>query len=230
MSPQAGFVLLDKIIPRLKAAIPRTIHAVGCEDVEELVQDGIAIAAKMLHSVELAGKQVTPGNIAYYTIQLLKSGRRSVGNSKTDVLASATQLHGRTQTTSFDLEIPDADSLNDNLTLNDVISNDREDPATLGARNVDWATFCERQPARNQAILFCLATEGNLQDVARRYGVSRSSIQKNKNRLADEVREFMGPDILQECVRTPRWRDNLHVNRERMAWKRGVSDSKPKVA
>ena len=77
MSPQAGCVLQDQVVPRLRGAIPKVVHCLGAEDHNELIQDATAMAAKMMHNVELAGKQVTPGNIAYYTIQHQKSGRRS---------------------------------------------------------------------------------------------------------------------------------------------------------
>jgi len=63
MSPQAGWILQEEIVPRLRSAIPRTVSCVGAEDAEELVQDATAIAAKMLHNVKAAGKKVTPGNI-----------------------------------------------------------------------------------------------------------------------------------------------------------------------
>lgn len=52
---------------------------VGSEDAEEILQDATAIAAKLIHSAEEAQKQVTPGNIAYYTLQIVKSGRRNRG-------------------------------------------------------------------------------------------------------------------------------------------------------
>ena len=60
MSPQAGWILQEEVVPRLRSAIPRVANQVGAEDAEELVQDATAIAAKMMHNVELAGKQVTP--------------------------------------------------------------------------------------------------------------------------------------------------------------------------
>jgi hypothetical protein len=97
MSPQAGFILQDQIVPRLNSAIPRTASMIGSEDAQELVQDSIALAARMLHNTEQAGKTVTPGNIAYYTIQHIKSGRRSTGSSVVDVLGSGTQLNGNTR-------------------------------------------------------------------------------------------------------------------------------------
>ena len=94
MSPEAGYVLMEEIAPRLKAVIPR-IQTVGAEDAEELIQDAMAVAAKMLHELEQRGKSVTPGNVAYYTILHMKSGRRSYSVRRTDVMGSGTQMDGK---------------------------------------------------------------------------------------------------------------------------------------
>ena len=45
MSPQAGFILQDQVVPRLKAAIPRAVLTIGSEDHEELIQDATCLAA-----------------------------------------------------------------------------------------------------------------------------------------------------------------------------------------
>jgi len=89
MSPQAGWILQEEIAPRIAGAVPRSILCVGAEDSQELVHDGIAMAAKMVDSLEQRGKldKVTPGNVAYYTLQHLKSGRRANGSSRVDVMA-----------------------------------------------------------------------------------------------------------------------------------------------
>jgi hypothetical protein len=60
------------------------------------------MAAKMLDNTEPAGKTVSPGNIAYYTIQHIKSGRWSTGSSVVDVHASRTQLNTTTRLTSLE--------------------------------------------------------------------------------------------------------------------------------
>jgi hypothetical protein len=51
MSPQAGFLLQDQVVPRLKSAIPNVVHCVGAEDHQELIQDATAMAARMMHKV-----------------------------------------------------------------------------------------------------------------------------------------------------------------------------------
>jgi hypothetical protein len=58
MSPQAGFLLQDQIIPRLKSAVPQVVNCVGSEDPAELEQDSIAFAANMIQNAELAGNKV----------------------------------------------------------------------------------------------------------------------------------------------------------------------------
>jgi hypothetical protein len=132
MSPQAGWLLQAEVVPRLRASIPRNVHCVGSEDAEELIQDSIAIAAKMLHSAELAGKTVTAGNIAYYALQLIRSGRRSNGSSVVDVMAPGTQSNGSARLNSLDEPVADQTS-GENFTFNDVLASDQEDPATIAA-------------------------------------------------------------------------------------------------
>ena len=65
MSPRAGDMLIQEVAPRLRAVIPY-IKPVGAEDSEELYQDSLCVAAKMLHDLEQRGKEVTSGNICFY--------------------------------------------------------------------------------------------------------------------------------------------------------------------
>ena len=81
-------MLMGQVAPRLRAAIS-VVKPVGTEDAEELVQDGIAMAAHMLHHLEIKGKKVTPGNVAYYCLLHLKSGRRSHSAGRTDIMDAA---------------------------------------------------------------------------------------------------------------------------------------------
>ena len=159
MSPQAGFLLQDQIVPRLISAIPQAVSFIGSEDAKELVQDGAAMAANIIHNAERSGKKVikTPGgrqgarkiktisagNVAFYTIQKLKCGRRSTGSSTVDVYGSGTQINGTTRLTSLDEAAPvvGLDDAGDPLVLHDLLSNDQEDPATKAARKMDWDDF-----------------------------------------------------------------------------------------
>ena len=64
MSPQASWILQEEIAPRLRSAIPNNVNRIGSEDAQELIQDSICMAAKLLTNAEKANKSVTPGNIA----------------------------------------------------------------------------------------------------------------------------------------------------------------------
>jgi hypothetical protein len=102
-------LLLEEVAPRLRAAIPKTVPMVGSDEPNELVQDGLAIAMG-LQSAKRNGKKVTPGNIAHYTVLALRSGRRSTGQRKNDVLAPACQLNGYARVQSMDEPIRDGGS------------------------------------------------------------------------------------------------------------------------
>jgi len=218
MSPQAGWILQEEVVPRLRAAIPRSVRGVGSEDPEELVQDSIAIAARMLHSAEVAGKKVTSGNIAYYAIQHVRSGRRSTGSSVTDVMAIGTQLNGHTRITSLDEPAAVDDETGGEIFMfHDVLSRDNEDPSMIAARQLDWQTLLARLTKREKAVIVFLLEGKTVSDAAWSFKVSRSTMQQCKARLVGLIQEFMGVDILVEILRLPGWRDDLNASRERLA-------------
>ena len=75
MSSHVDNVLIDEIVPRLRHMIPHHVSFVGSEDAEEVLQDATLIAARLLASARANGKEVTPGNIAYYTMLHVRCGR-----------------------------------------------------------------------------------------------------------------------------------------------------------
>jgi hypothetical protein len=88
MSPRAGLILIEEIIPRLRSTVPRCVQPVGSKDAEELLQDSIAVAAQMLHNIEHSGREVLPAVIACCVLLYLQSGWRSNNCSQTDALAA----------------------------------------------------------------------------------------------------------------------------------------------
>ena len=217
MSPEAGDILLGEIAPRLRSAIPKCVHPVGAEDAEELVQDAIALAARMLHNVEQAGKMVTPGNLAYYTIQHLKSGRRSQCASRADVMACGTQLDHKSGVLSVEEEVGFDPELDEPITLGELLACHREDPSMAGARNVDWDQFLGSHDYRYGLIVTGMAEGKSLAESARVAKVSYWQLGQLKEKLADDLREFMGDEAIEDSVRNPSWRGNLVVDRERAA-------------
>jgi len=190
----------------------------------------------MIHNAEQAGtklvrnpsagrrgartvKTTSAGNVAFYTIQKLKCGRRSTGSSVVDVYGSGTQINGTTRLTSLDEAAPvtSVDDVGEPLVLHDVLSNDQEDPATKAARKMDWQTFMASLSARDQAIIGCLVEGKPLAILARRRHLNPSTILYHKERLALKIQKFMGSDILIQIRRKPNWKDSLDATREKMA-------------
>jgi DNA-binding CsgD family transcriptional regulator len=234
MSPQAGFLLQTEILPRLISCIPNAVSFIGSEDAQELIQDATALAAQMIHNAERSGKKVvrnpgagrrgarklktiSAGNVAFYTIQKLKCGRRSTGSSTVDVYGSGTQINGTTRLSSLDEMATGLDDVGEPLQLHDVLSNDQEDPGTKAARKIDWDSFMASLSIRDQAIIGCLVEGKPLASLARRRHLNSSSILYHKRRLADAIQDFMGSDILIQIRRKPNWKDSLDASRERLA-------------
>ena len=219
MSPNAGNLLLNEVAPRLDNTIRHSVPAVGCEDAQELTQDALALAARLLDQAEANGKVVTAGNLAFYALKHAKSGRRSVGQSNADVLGTATQLNGRSRVKSLHSPVPmqdvgEADFL-------ELFESEQQDPSCTAARKLDWQAFMATVEDRARAVLLCVAEGGSLRSVAIRWGVSDSTMQNYKRKLAQAVKEFMGADVLTLVTQVPAWKSNLVAMRERQvgrAW------------
>ena len=92
MSPSAALMLEKKIYPIIRNTIPRTVRPMGSEDHGELVRDATASTAEMIESMEKSGGEPLPHPIAYYSIQRTKSGRRSYGDRRMDVMSPGYQM------------------------------------------------------------------------------------------------------------------------------------------
>ena len=176
------------------------------------------MAVKLYARARANGKQVTPGNIAYYTMLHLRCGRRSHSAGRSDVMGTRTQIVGNSRVTSLAAPIPaEEQSLDEPMTLGDVLASDAEDPSETAARNLDWQALIATLDEKALAVLHCMAEEVRLQEVATRHGVCRTTVQGWRNQLTELVRTFMGADVLRLIQRTPRWRENLFALREQMA-------------
>ena len=216
MSPKAGFVLLDQIEPRLRATMPY-IRGVGSEDTEELLQDALAVAAKMLHDLEERGKEVTPGNIAYYTILHMKSGRRSYSAGRTDVMNAGTQLDSLSSVLSFEEPAgydPDTD---EEIPLGDMLAGNADDPAMAASRFVDWEDFLGKYNPRYEAMVSDFAQGKRAKDTAARFGFSSSWAHDLKEKLAADLLEHFGDEVIADSAQIPSWRGNIMVDHEKAA-------------
>ena len=197
--------------------VPLVAHCVGAEDPEELIGDATLHAAKILHSAEARNKTVSASSVAYYAIEHTRSGRRSCGNSASDVHGAATQLKGRSRLDSLEQVVASNEECGGEIwELHDVLSNDAEDPATKAMRNLDWRSFIAQLSARDQTIIQFMIEGTQGPAIARKLGVCSSTIHHRKKSLAAKILEFMGFDILIEVRRSPRWKDDLMTSRERL--------------
>ena len=219
MSPQAGWILQEEVVPRLRSSIPSSVKCVGAEDHEELIQDATVIAARMIIRAESLGKlaKISPGNFAYYTLQHCKAGRRAMGTNSVDVMGTATQLKGTTALHSLNEVVSESESGVEIFELQDVISNDREDPATVAARQLDWDAFLDQLSRIEKLVVEFLSAGKTLRDVARKVGVSDSAMQTYRRKIAGKILEFMGADVLRDLAIMPGWRINLDCEREAQA-------------
>jgi hypothetical protein len=177
MSPQASRILQEEVVPRLRSAIPHNINQIGSEDSEELIQDATCMAARLLDNAEKANKTVTPGNVAYYKILHMKSGRRSYGASTVDALGIGAQLNGKSRTTSFDEPVHEESELGEIFTINDVLSLDDEDPGQKAARKMDWEAFLTGLTEREQSVVEELLAGRSGSEIAGMFGLDPSTIQ-----------------------------------------------------
>jgi hypothetical protein len=217
MTAQAGDLLVEQIAPRLRALVPKSVKPVGAEDTEELVQDAIVIAAQMLHRVEQSGKKFTPGNIAYYAVLHMRSGRRSQGSSRIDTMAQGTQLDAKSTVLSFEEEVGYDPELDAPITLGDLLASEHEDPSMEAARNLDWELFLATHDYRYGIMVKGMAEGRSLKATAEASEHLYMSLYGLKEQMAADVREYLGDEAIAESVRTPRWKASINRDREKTA-------------
>ena len=216
MSPESGFVLMEEIAPRLKAVIPH-IKTVGAEDAEELLQDAMAVAAKMLHDLEARGKEVTPGNVAYYTILHMKSGRRSYTAGRTDAMSPGGQLDGKSMVLSFEEPAGIDPETGEEIPLGEMLAGNFDDPSMSASRNVDWEEFLATHDERYSVLVCEIAAGKKALESARERRESYFRLRMLREKLAEELREFMGSEAIADSARIPTWRGCILAEHERAA-------------
>ena len=217
MSPEHEQMLVQEIAPRIRSSLANSVPQVGADDTAELTQDGIALAVALLSSAEARGKSVSADNFAFYATWLVRQGRRSGGQSTTDVLSPRTQITGRCRVESLDQPIAGEAEGDDHLSLHDVLADHSADPGQEAAKRLDWKPLVASLDATARQVLHCLMAGEDLTTLVPKLKRNRSSLQLDKMRLARRAIEHLGADILTEVHRSPRWRDSLVAGREKMA-------------
>ena len=217
MSPRAGFVLLDQIVPRLRSAIPQCVVPVGAEDHEELVQDAIVFAAQMMDRLEQVGKEVTPGNVAYYTILHMKSGRRSYTAGRADVMAPGTQLDAKSSVLSVEVEVGLDEEMNEPVTLGELLACNQDDPSTTASRRMDWEEFFDSHDHRYRPIARDMVAGKSVADTARSWRSTHWRVHTLKEKMARDLHEYLGDTAIADALHHPRWHGDIRADFEKAA-------------
>jgi hypothetical protein len=215
MSPQSELLLVEQIAPRIRSSLSNAPQ-IGTDDLDELTQDGLVLAVRLLTSAQSRGKQVSVGNISYYSSRLLRQGRRSTGLSKTDPLHPAAQISGRCSLMSLDAPLSSETDGEPIMCLHDVLASRTEDPATSASRRLDWAQLVPLLDGNAREVLVCLSKGEDLTTLVPKLKRSRAALQIDKQHLAALVREHLGQEILLQVQEQPRWRDDVQANREKL--------------
>ncbi len=221
MSPTMGMMLKNDVVPRLKAAA-RSVPKTGADDNEEIVADMTVQAARMMDSADRAGNTFTPGNIAYFATRAARSGRRAGYSGRTDVMCPGAQLDGRVRHDHLDGD-PDGRVVIDEAGdggdgLHEIVwRGDAADPAEDAARNLDWSLFLDTHPPRYRIAVEVLAAGGTMREAARLLGICDSSACTLRRRIAADLIEFFGRDLIVRLLAgiRPGWESDLRAGRER---------------
>jgi hypothetical protein len=228
MSPTLGTMLVDDVIPRLRANV-RSVPAVGHEDSEEILADMTANAAKMMVSAEKSGKRFTAGNIAHYASCAARSGRRSTWSGRMDVMSPGAQLDGNVRYEHLDGDPggedrqsgPDGSDAPDGLheTIWAGIHAVPADPADEAARNIDWQEFLSSHHPRYRIVITILARGGTMREAGRCFGISDTAASSLKRRLANDLLEHFGDEVIHRLLHgtRPGWEPDLRASRGRHA-------------
>ncbi|MGD0539244.1 MAG: hypothetical protein ABSC03_16555 [Verrucomicrobiota bacterium] len=217
MSPENENLLLHDVVPRLRSAIRIAVAHVGSEDDAELLQDGTVMAAKILSNATRKGKRVTAGNVSFYTLQHLKSGRRTVGYSGVDVLASGTQLNGRSTVSSIHEEVPMSSETDETVPVSELMSRDEEDPCTKATRKLDWQQFYRTQDRSGRQLLNCMAEGQSPREIAGQLKLTQPAVRQRTDQLRTAVKSFFGEAVIAEVCRAPQWFNDLRAVKEHLA-------------
>ena len=211
MSPRAGELLLDVIQPMLIAVVPQVVKTTGAEDSDELVQDGMCMAAQAIELLENQGKELMPRSVAYYTIQRLKSGRRSQYAGRMDAMCPGAILDKRVQ--MADMDATAHDETGEELTFGEMLASDDEDAATLAARDIDWSLIEPLLTVRELKVLQALVEGRGTNEIAFGCQVSAPAVTQAKRRIGQKISGSWGEGMVREVGRVPTWRAGLRAAR-----------------
>jgi len=198
MSPRAGELLLDVIQPMLIAVVPQVVQTAGAEDSDELVQDGMCMAAQAIKTLECQGKDLMPRSVVDYTLQRLKSGRRSQYAGRMDAMCSGATLDK--PVVLADMETTAHDETGEELAFGEMLASDDEDAATLAARDIDWSLTEPLLTVRALKVLQALVEGRGTSEIAFSCQVSAPAVTQAKRRIGRKINGSGGEGMVRDVA------------------------------
>jgi hypothetical protein len=118
---------------------------------------------------------------------------------------------------SFEEEVGYDPELDAPITLGDLLASEHEDPAMEAARNLDWELFLATHDYRYGIMIKGMAEGRSLKATAEASEHLYMSLYGFKEKMAEDVREYLGDEAIAESVRTPRWKASINRDREKTA-------------
>ena len=84
------------------------------------------------------------------------------------------------------------------------------------ARNLDWESFLASHPPRHRTAILVLVEGGTMREAGKRCGLKDSAALKLKRRIAADLVEFFGEDLIRRLLDgiKPGWECDLRAARE----------------
>ena len=215
MTTTAGLILMDSIVPLIKKYVPLYLRPVGCEDVHEVIQDTLATAAAILDSAERRGVPINARSIVYYSIQSMRSGIRSTGRSKTDVLSPITIFKKRSSPESINETHYGPNG--GECTLADLLVDSGDDPCVQASKHLDWDLFLHDASQQDEDLLLGTAAEVPVHIMAKALKMSSAGIVSRKRFLAKRLATAWKTDprsVVADSIRAPLWQKHVRSNAE----------------
>src|ERR1039458_8945406 len=147
----------------------------------------------------------------------MKSGRRSYSAGRTDAMGSGTQLDHKSCVLSFEEPAGIDPETGEEIPLGEMLAGNSDDPSMSASRNVDWEEFLDTHDHHYIGIVCDLAAGKKALETARHSNEPYSRIRRLKQKLAEELREFMGSEAIADSARIPSWRGNIMADHEKAA-------------
>ena len=99
------------------------------------------------------------------------------------------------------------------ICLGEFLMCSQDDPASMALRNIDWQGFLDSHDYRYGVILRDLAEGKNAMDISRNCGDTYFHVRSLKERLENDLREYLGSEAVEDSCAVPAWRSGVRAYR-----------------